>query len=226
MRSFRLHPGARRVVIGAVTLLMVFMPTVRQTVAQPAACPVPRGANHSRRVFPSDRDDAISAAALLRRLDGLRRERLTRDDRALRAGLAFCAAVRRARGQAAFPLVEAIGYQPLPLSGPLPISPGRPVRPEVLARLIDKRKAGAFDFPAECFRVVDKKTLRREFPAVARWMLPGDRALVVAPPPTPAADWVGRRCCLVIRVRGSQATIIGGNLFAALRAPSRAAETR
>ncbi|RMF84343.1 MAG: hypothetical protein D6744_03270 [Planctomycetota bacterium] len=63
------------------------------------------------------------------------------------------------------------------------------------------------------------------FPAVAAWMLPRDYALVVEPAGAGVHDWVTRRACLVIRVRGRRATIVGGNLIEVLLAAERPSET-
>ncbi len=212
MRSVR--PPATALGLPIVVSLWLATWPIRVAVAQGTQTVTPLS------LKPDQASGSPSAAELLRRLDAVPRGRLSRDERALRAGLAFCAAVRRADGHGAFPLIEAIGYQPLPLAGPLPIEPGRPVRPETVARLIDQRPAGAFEFPAGCFRIADRRAVRKRFEGISRWMLPGDRALLIDPPPDRVANWLDRPACLVVRVRGRSATIVGGNLFAAIESSS------
>ena len=137
---------------------------------------------------------------------------------ALRAATRFTQAVYVGNGQEVYPLLDAIGYQRLPLSGPLPADPGRPMTPAAVARLVDSLgRHGKLQLDPEAFSVVKREQLRRWFPAAARWMSPQDYAVVIEPGGLPG-DWLGRRCCLVVRIRGRRAQIIGGNLFSAIRA--------
>src|SRR5690606_9921002 len=53
--------------------------------------------------------------------------------------------------------------------------------------------------------------------AASEWMLPVDYALLLTPDPA-RPRWIARPACLIIRVRGVDATIVGGNLFDALPA--------
>lgn len=159
-----------------------------------------------------------SARAALRRLRAVPAKKRTRKQRALIAGLAFCDAVRRASGVEAYKQLDVVGYQPLPLEGELPEAPGKPITPSALAKRIDDRPAArAGKVPAELFVLTDRETLRKSYPAVARWMLPRDFALVIERPDGDSANWVARRCCIVIRLRGKRASIVGGNLFEALK---------
>lgn len=158
-----------------------------------------------------------SAGALLSKLRAIPAKNRTREERALIAGLEFCDAVRRADGAAAHKLLDAIGYQPLPLEGDLPEQPGKPTMPSALSGFIDSRPQSRPErIPAAYFELRERESLRRSFPAVARWMLPRDFALVIEQPDGSATNWVTRGCCLVIRIRGQEASIIGGNLFDAL----------
>jgi len=77
--------------------------------------------------------------------------------------------------------------------------------------------------PAECAAVVEREKLRDEFPAVATWMLPTeDLAVVFRPAPGErATGWLSYDACLVVRLRGDRATIVGGNLLEALGIPAR-----
>jgi hypothetical protein len=77
--------------------------------------------------------------------------------------------------------------------------------------------------PAECAAVVEREKLRDEFPAVATWMLGmEDLAVVFRPRPSEhVAGWLTHDACLVVRLRGERATIVGGNLLEALGIPAR-----
>jgi hypothetical protein len=169
--------------------------------------------------------EAETVDAALRRLRQLSPEKMTRQQLALRAGLQFCVAVGKPDGAHAVELVDVVGYQALPLSGPLPEKPHKPIDRQALQSQIDARQpARVGDIPAECFEALPRESLRRSFPAVARWMLPHDLALVIEPPNRSAANWVTRRCCIVVRVRGSNPAVIGGNLFEALPPPAKPGE--
>ena len=50
-------------------------------------------------------------------------------------------------------------------------------------------------------------------------MLPDDRAVVFTPVDGPNGDWISRPGCLVVRLRGTRPTVMGGNLLACLKLP-------
>lgn len=159
-----------------------------------------------------------TVAAALRRLRKIPSGKLVRTDLALRAGLEFCAAVGKPSGAHAAGLLDVIGYQALPLEGELPERPDKPIDPKAFKERIDRRpRADVADISIDCFQVLDREDLRHSFPAVARWMLPDDLALVIEPPDCQKPNWVTRRACVVARVRGRKAVIVGGNLLDALR---------
>jgi len=132
------------------------------------------------------------------------------------AALEFVTAIGRADGRRAATLVEVVGYQPLPLSGDLPEPPAAVILPADVERAIASRPpVNADDWSVEHFEVVPRSRLRAMFPAVADWMLPHDRAVVVHPIPE-AEGWVSQDACVVVRIRAGKTTIMGGNLLEAL----------
>ncbi len=91
-------------------------------------------------------------------------------------------------------------------------------RETISARVSARPKIELAGWPAECVIVADRQAVRAAFPAVARWMLPTeDIAILVRPPPGPPVQGgLTQEACLVVRLRGDRATIVGGNLLAAL----------
>lgn len=159
---------------------------------------------------------AETAAERFRALDALNRADKRRGDRALEAGLAYCLAVGVGDGAQASKLIDDIGYQPLPLHGDLPLDPDRPVPAPEIAQWVRSLPDGGTDsVPADRFRLLSKSATAELFPAVATWMLPSDYALLCEPDRT-HPHWTRRPACVVIRVRGTRASIVGGNLLAAL----------
>ena len=147
---------------------------------------------------------------------------MTREQLALRAGLEFCRSVGQPDGAAAARRVDVVGYQELPLSGPLPEKPDKPASREKLAEQITGRQpVRVGELAMDGFELRSRDELERAFPAAAQWMLPEDFALVIEPTMVATPYWVTQRCCLVIRVRGRQPTIVGGNFFEALKAPEK-----
>ena len=72
--------------------------------------------------------------------------------------------------------------------------------------------------------IVPHEKLRDTFPAVATWMLPQDLAVVFRTAPADqVSNWLMHDACLVVRVRGERATVLGGSLLQAL---AEAAEAR
>lgn len=141
-------------------------------------------------------------------------------DLALLAGLDFCTAIADADAARASHLLDATGYQPLPVEGPLPLDPPRLLLPAHLKEaLANRRGAPIGEVLLERFSVQRMEAVRAAFPAVADWMLPDDFALVVEP--DAAARFVLRRACVVVRVRGRRPAIVGGNLLEALDPPVR-----
>lgn len=159
-----------------------------------------------------------TAAGARRRLARVRPDKRSAAEHALLAGLEFALAVGHADGSRAAKLVDAAGYQPLPLEGELPEKPAKPLLGKEVGEFVADRRPTAVDsLPLHCFQVFTREQLRGEFPAVATWMLPQDRAVVLRP----AADgdvphWITRPACLVVRIRANKATILGGNLLGVL----------
>lgn len=163
----------------------------------------------------SSRTETVNDA--LRRLRGLESKKASRKDLALRTGLEFCLALGEPKGTLAAELLDVVGYQVLPLEGELPEKPEKPLdRQTVTARVDARELARVGNVSVERFQLLDHTALRAFFPAVAKWMLPQDLALLVEPTSDETDNWVTRQCCLVLRLRARKVTVIGGNLFAAL----------
>ena len=166
-----------------------------------------------------------SAAELLAFLRSQAKDKTADADRALRAGLEFCLALGVGDGRAAVRSLDAVGYQPLPLSGELPLDPPRSIPAEELARWIDRRAdSNVAAAAARHFVLRSRAECESLFPAVAAWMLPDDHALVLESPGARVHYWIERRACLVIRVRGKRPAIVGGNLIEVLLASDETAE--
>jgi hypothetical protein len=108
------------------------------------------------------------------------RERAPRDH-ALLAALDFALAVGRKDATQALRVVDAVGYQPLPLAGELPDPPERPLLLAALERQIGfLQPLEVGQLPSAVVAVRTPRELRAEFPGVATWMLPQDWAVVVS----------------------------------------------
>ena len=140
---------------------------------------------------------------------------------ALLTALDFALAVGNADGHRAARLVDQVGYQPLPFEGDLPEKPLRPLPPTTIEKSISARlKLDVGPFDADCLELISTPTLQPAFPAIATWMLPQEDFAVLCRPAgaDQKPDWLQRDACLVIRVRGEHATIVGGNVLEALAA--------
>lgn len=136
---------------------------------------------------------------------------------AARSAYEFCLAAGAADGERAAQVTDAVGYQALPPEGDLPESAERPIPVEQVQVEIAKRRRGdVARLPIETLATQTRGELRAQFPAVAKWMLPDDFALVATPSQDAGGQWITKPACLVVRVRGNRATIVGGNLLAAL----------
>lgn len=166
---------------------------------------------------PADAGDH-TVGGLYRSLAAEPADSLSTDGRALRCVLAATLAIGAADGPAAADLLDAPGYQPLPLSGELPDDPARPVlRTEFGRWVAAASKHDLARLPADAFTVATRTQASERFPAVAAWMLESDRAVLLRPVQG-VRGWVTRECCVVVRVRAQRAVIVGGNLFDALDA--------
>ncbi len=145
------------------------------------------------------------------------RERAPRDH-ALLAALDFALAVGRKDATQALRVVDAVGYQPLPLAGELPDPPERPLLLAALERQIGfLQPLEVGRLPSAVVAVRTPRELRAEFPGVATWMLPQDWAVVFQPAPEARVPgWLREAACVVVRMRGERATVLGGNLVQAL----------
>lgn len=154
-------------------------------------------------------------------------DRRTRVDHALLASLNFTLAVAQADGAKAALLIDAVGYQALPVDGDLPDVAARPLSAESLAAQISAR--APVDFGGlrlqQHVQLLRREQVRTLFPAVATWMLPDqDFAVVVQPDAALGPHWLNEPACLVVRLRATRATIVGGNLLAQLNGWQATAE--
>lgn len=141
------------------------------------------------------------------------------DEIALRAALEFVAAIGDADGPRAAKIVDVVGYQPLPFTGALPDPPAPSHTPAQIQQWVTSRpKVAIGALSSGSWEALNEASGRISFPAVTRWMLPEDHLFVFhAGGPE---HWLTRDACVVVRTRGSRPTIVGGNLIAALSAPS------
>lgn len=137
-------------------------------------------------------------------------------------GLDVALAIGRAEGAQAAALIDVTGYHALPLTGPLPERPGKPVPANDVARWIAARPpVDLAHHTLDQVYVATRDEVRSRFPAVAVWMLPQDLAVMFRPPPFDSGGrWITQEACVVVRLRADRATVIGGNLFEALAAGS------
>ncbi len=167
---------------------------------------------------PASQPAGETIAAARQRLAHIKSRDRTDSDRALFVALDFVLVIGSGDGRKLGPLIDAVGYQPLPLAGALPEKPDKPLPPSVIEQsLTSLPKADLGVLPASCTALVPRTALRERFPAVATWMLPQDLAVVFRPiAKSPIPSWLAQEACVVVRIRGERATIIGGNLLQAL----------
>lgn len=174
---------------------------------------------------PTTTQAAETVALTRQRLSRIPLKERTDKDRALLAGLDFVLALGKSDGRRAAILIDAVGYQPLPVEGELPEKPEKPIPPSEIHKLVAGRPmVNVADRPSDEIKVVDAGALRTEFPAVATWMLPQDWAVVFrAASDGHAGRWITRDACIVVRIRADRPTILGGNLLEVLAAAAEAA---
>ncbi|MCG3126887.1 MAG: hypothetical protein CHACPFDD_01742 [Phycisphaerae bacterium] len=144
----------------------------------------------------------------------------TRDQSARRCAIQFMLALATGEPEQAAALVDPVGYQPLPSSGPLPEKPAKPVFGAALREMLQLRRSPMLsDLPSAMVRLVRAADAPPELDAARTWMLPDDRLLLLLPPEPPVPGWPSRRAFLVVRVRASRALIVGGDLLAAIAEP-------
>jgi hypothetical protein len=185
-------------------------------VALRCALPVSGQAEPSSQ--PATRPATETMASARQRLLHLRPGERSRRDRARLVAMELILAIGQAGGREAAAVIDPVGYQSLPLEGELPDKPDKPISPAAFEKEIAARRpADLGELPADLLQVVVPDGLREEFPAIATWMLPQDLAVVIRAPADHAVpNWITRDACLVVRIRGEKATILGGNLLEAL----------
>ncbi len=191
----------------AARLLVAFSCALSPLLRQPVAAQLTTQPN----------PETIVAAQ--KRLTAIKPAKRSHNEHALLAALDFALAVGRVEGKRAATVIDAVGYQSLPLAGDLPEKPDKPLPRAAIEKSIGDRKPAEVDkLTLNEFEVVTRDHLRSRFPAIATWMLAEDRAVVLRPPPagSPPTHWLGREACIVVRIRAEKATIIGGNLLEAL----------
>ncbi|MBK8915987.1 MAG: hypothetical protein IPM64_15565 [Phycisphaerales bacterium] len=162
---------------------------------------------------------SVPLGEALQRISAIRSRRLTVDETALRCAIEFALAVASGNETTAVRLIDATGYQPL--LDPAPAAPGRVPEP---APLIPGAQVGQWlrQLPRSeisgvrvgATPLLDRRSVYEFVPFAGEWMLPGDRALLLTPEAT--GGWVAEPACVVVRVRGSRATVVGGTLLEAL----------
>lgn len=161
-----------------------------------------------------------TAGEALRALSDVRRGEQRSDEQiALRAALVFFIATGEGATDKAASVLDAVGYQELPLEGPLPEIAERPVRREELAeRIGGVSRFASGGFPMGRVEVMTRRAARNEFPAVADWMLPKDMLIVFRAAGEEGSDDPLRvDAVLVVRLRARKPTIVAGTLLECLR---------
>ena len=184
---------------------------------------VAQGWGQSKPAPPPTTQPAVreTVAVAHRRLTQIPAKKLSREQIALKTTLALALAIGTSDGEGAAKLLDAVGYHALPLEGRLPERPDKPLTAGEFRECIERLSPTRVDrLPADTFEVLDRVALRKEFAAVAEWMLPQDRAVVIRPANEAGTGWVSRSCCLVVRLRARKPTVLGGNLLAALAQPT------
>ena len=104
-------------------------------------------------------------------------------------------------------MLDATGYQTLPLAGELLEKPDKPLLATALERqIMGLPRAELARLTMDRVEIVPHEKLRDSFPAVAAWMLPQDFAVVFRTAPADqVSNWLMHDACLVVRVRGERA---------------------
>lgn len=178
---------------------------------QPATATQPLAANVA---------GAEPAIELLERLRSAPLRSLEKQQIALRAALEFCVALGAADAPRIEAYLDATGFHPLPTEGLLSDQTPQPLEPGALAAKLAARKpVDIAALPAALWEPLTIEDVSRLYPAMAEWMLPSQDVVIRVQPGSPPAAWLAQPACLVVRVRGQRATVIGGSLLAALRPP-------
>lgn len=167
---------------------------------------------------PATQPERDTLAGRLQALQERPDDELDDKDRATVVALQFIIAIGENDPNEAAGLLDVVGYQRLPLSGKLDTIPERPLQPADLVETLQRYEFNPIgDVDLEAVALHNRRSLERWFPAVARWMGPQDYALRMRGRDEGGISWLKQRGCIVVRVRGDKATVVGGNLFAALR---------
>ncbi len=188
-------------------------PTPRRRATKPNTQPAPQPA-------PEPETGPATLGRVARDLGRLPKTERTTEKLALQAGLEFMLAVSAADGDRAVRWLDATGYQPLPIEGPLPDPPGKPVLATEIAAQIKSRPAAPIaGLPPEAVAALRRADVAARFASVGQWMLPGDFGVVFESGHDPREPpWLPRDALVVVRVRGMRATVMGGNLLEVLTA--------
>ena len=189
-------------------------PTPRRRATKPATQPA------APQPAPEPETGPATLGRVARELARLPRNERTPEKLALQAGLEFMLAVSAADGDRAVRWLDATGYQPLPIEGPLPDPPGKPVlAPEIAAQIKSRPAAPIAGLPPEAVAALRRADVAARFASVGQWMLPGDFGVVFESVHDPREPpWLPRDALVVVRVRGVRATVMGGNLLETLSA--------
>lgn len=208
--------SARRRAAGLVLFVLLSLaPDVaaqqrRQRRAQPTSKPA---ATRSAQP-PEPTTPPASAVERLQRLKARPDGNLKRTDAALRCGMEFGLALGVGDADRALAQIDAVGYQPLPRGAQLSQEPGRALLPDALREPIRRRpRADVATLPPDAFVLKSRAELREIFPAAARWMGDDDFAVVVEATQPTVVNWVTQPGCVIVRLRGKRATIVGGTIL-------------
>lgn len=188
-------------------------------------CAHPAAAQSQPTSQPATQAAPETVLAARQRLNRIKPPDRSSADRTLLVALDFALAVSQSDPKRAGAVVDATGYQTLPLSGDLPEKPAKPLLATALDReILGLPRADVARLTLDRVEIVPREKLRETFPAVATWMLPQDFAVVFRTAPADqVSNWLAREACLVVRIRGERATVLGGSLLQAL---ADAAEAR
>lgn len=167
-----------------------------------------------------------TAAQTLRRLNGVRTSLLKDDQIAMRTALEFCIALGEGAGDRATRVLDATGYQPVPGEGEAHPTPANenavpePPRPrgavDIATQIGALPRIDLANASSDAFELTPRTKLMMSMPGAAAWMLPSDHAIVLRPTAF-GGSWPKQPACLIVRVRGAKATVVGGNLLESLR---------
>lgn len=156
-----------------------------------------------------------SVEAALQRLNRIPAKKITREDAAWKAGLAFLAALSRGQSEAAADLVDAAGFHPLPWSGELPENPEKPLAGRALRERIDRANRQPWTkVTMNYLKLLPRREANQHSATIATWMLADSDLMLIYDPPTQnVASGFDRPACVIVRMRAKRAVIVAGTVL-------------